>query len=392
MPNLKNTDILKNGFFTHTEPIRSFFAPGRINLIGEHLDYNGGFVFPAAISLGITGFIQERSDSIVMMKSDEAPGIVTADCDGNIIPGETPEWGAYPLGVIKCLKEKGMAMARGAAMLFSSTLPQGSGLSSSAALEVLTAYMVLGGAVTSDAERVRLALLMRDMENDYIGVQCGIMDQFTVALGKKGNAILLNTGTMEFSHVPVDTGDSSFVIMNSNRPRALAHSKYNERRSQCEQALAMIREYRPSVTCLAQAAAEDLLLVKDRVLRKRARHVITENTRVLESVEALRSDDLPRFGHLLTESNQSLRHDFEVTGHELDVLVDAAMNAPGCAGARMTGAGFGGCAIALVENELIEEFKKEVGTAYRGDTGLNADFYISILEDGVRETNPGIPQ
>ncbi len=386
MPNLTHSDTHINGFFTDSEPIRSFFAPGRINLIGEHLDYNGGYVFPAAISLGITGFMQQRDDALVRIKSEQAPGDVTADLEGNILKGTAPAWANYPLGALRYARKSGAALSRGMNILYSSTLPQGSGLSSSAALEVLTAYMIIGASIKSEQDRVNMAILMRDMENEHIGVQCGIMDQFTVALGKKGHAILLNSETLAYGYVPVDTDTSSFIIMNSNKPRTLADSRYNERRAQCEQALALIREQKPQLSHLARAGIDDLECIQDRVLGARARHVITENRRVLESVAALKAKDIHRFGILLTESHRSLREDYEVTGTELDALVDAAVQAPGCAGARMTGAGFGGCAIALVENRHSGEFEAEVSDAYRNATDLTVDFYRSILDDGVRET------
>ncbi len=386
MPNLTDNDTHKNGFFTGNGPIRSFFAPGRINLIGEHLDYNGGYVFPAAISLGITGYRQERDDALVHMRSEEAPGDVLSDLDGNATSASVPPWANYSLGALRYIRKRGAALSQGMNILYSSTLPQGSGLSSSAALEVLTAYMLIGASVRSDRDRVSMAVLMREMENEHIGVQCGIMDQFTVALGRKGHAILLNSETLEYEYVPVDTDGSGFIIMNSNRPRALADSRYNERRAECEEALALIRDKNPSVRNLAMAGIEDLASIQDRVLEKRARHVITENKRVLESVAALRAKDLRRFGVLLSESHRSLRDDYEVTGSELDALVGAAVKAPGCAGARMTGAGFGGCAIALVEKERIAEFESDVSRSYRTATGLTVDFYQSILGDGVHET------
>ncbi len=388
MPDLTHSDTRKSSFFTDTAPIRTFFAPGRINLIGEHLDYNGGYVFPAAISLGITGRLQQRDDAIVRIKSEQAPGEVLADLEGNITSGDAPAWAHYPLGALRYIRKSGSALTRGVNILYSSTLPQGSGLSSSAALEVLTSYMLTGASIWSERDRLRIAVLMKDMENEHIGVQCGIMDQFTVALGKKGHAILLNSETLAYDYVPVNTGSGSFIIMNSNRPRALADSKYNERRAQCDEALSLIREHKPQYRRLAEAEINDLESIRDHVLAKRARHVITENKRVLESVEALRAGDLRRFGALLADSHRSLRDDYEVTGPELDALVEAAVKAPGCAGARMTGAGFGGCAIALVENSHIAEFEAWVSDSYRNATGLAVDFYRSILEDGVREMMP----
>jgi galactokinase len=388
VPNPTLNSISSGGFFSSPEPVLSFFAPGRINIIGEHLDYNGGYVFPAAVSLGITGHIQRRADRLIRLKSKEFPGEITVSLDEPIIYDPARGWANYPLGALKYLRDSGYAIPGGCSILYSSTLPGGSGLSSSAALEVLTAFMLAGDAAGSAGGRAGLALLMRDMENEFIGVRCGVMDQFTVALARKGHALLLNTETMDYTCVPVDLAGHTFVIMNSNVPRALSGSKYNERRAECGDALDLIRKARPALTTLAKAVPEDVALIDDPVLARRARHVITENGRVLAAVEALRGGDTALFGRLLTESHESLRRDYEVTGPELDALVRAALESPGCAGARMTGAGFGGCAIALVRDENADEFQSAAARLYRDVTGLAADFYTGTPGDGVREITP----
>ncbi|MBN2158931.1 MAG: galactokinase [Spirochaetes bacterium] len=385
MTNLTSSHARPDGFPGGAGPVRTFFAPGRINLIGEHLDYNGGRVLPAAVTQGITGYARERDDRLVRLKSEQFPGEATADLDGEISRDPALGWANYPLGAIRYVRESGRAIPSGLDILYSSTLPVGAGLSSSAAIEILTAVIVAGVPGPSEGGLTGLALLMRDMENEFIGVRCGMMDQFAVALGKKGSAILLDSETMEYEYVPVDLSGSSLVIMNTNSPRSLADSKYNDRRAECEEALGTIRSKRRNVTCLARARMGDLDLVPDGPLRRRARHVISENARVTEAAEALRTGDIARFGRLLGESHRSLQDDYEVTGPELDALVDAATRSPGCAGARMTGAGFGGCAIALVRGRDLDAFREETGARYRRATGLVADFYESAIEDGVRE-------
>ena len=391
MPDPQITSRRAAHFFNGRGPVRSFFAPGRINIIGEHLDYNGGYVFPAAIPLGITGYIQDRDDRLIRLSSEQAPGEVTADLDRPFVHSNAGSWADYPLGAIHYLIRSGRSVERGKTILFGSTLPQGAGLSSSAALEVLTAFMLSRDSCKTAEDLVRIARLMSAMENEWIGVRCGIMDQFAVALGKKGHAILLDSGTLEYEYVPLPAGDPTLVIMNSNRGRELTDSKYNERRGQCEEALAHIRKKKEWVRALALADAADLDLIPDGALRKRARHVITEQRRVIESTAALRQGDLARFGMLLSESHRSLRDDYEVTGTELDALVLAAQESPECRGARMTGAGFGGCAIALVRRPETGQFMERVRKKYYSATGLSADFYPFTPENGVHEMEDSHP-
>ncbi|MBN1533381.1 MAG: galactokinase [Spirochaetes bacterium] len=378
--------------FGEVRGLRHFFSPGRVNIIGEHLDYNGGYVFPAALSLGIAAAVRFNERPAVRMRSSGFPGEHTVPLDAPIENDGSRGWWNYPAGVIAHLARSG-ARLTGADIYFHSTLPDGSGLSSSAAIEVLTAYAMLsagGGGAFDDDERIRIALLCKKVENEFIGVQCGIMDQFAVAMGKPHHAILLKSDTLGYERVPLRLRDHSLVIMNTNKPRKLSDSKYNERRRECQQALDEISRIHP-LASLAEAEAGDIEGISGETLRRRARHVATENGRVLRSVELLKNNDLDAFGRLLWESHRSLRDDYEVTGAELDALVEAAMAASGCIGARMTGAGFGGCAVALVRTESLEPFTAAVGPRYLKATGLRADFHVAEIADGVREILPGGP-
>ncbi len=385
-PGIQN-QVAPSSFFDGIGPVRSFFAPGRINIIGEHLDYNGGSVFPGAISLGITGYIQYRDDMMLRLTSEQEQQAITIDLNSTAALSYDADrgWANYPVGALFYLNNNGMVIQRGMNIRFSSTLPQGSGLSSSAALEVITAVMATGEHGRTESDLVRIAGLMQSMENEYIGVRCGIMDQFTVALGRKDHAILLDSNSLEYTYIPVNLGDYTFIIMNSNRPRRLVDSRYNERHAECVRALGQIRSHNQAVDRLAMASPDDLMYITDGTLKKRARHIASEQRRVFESVDALARGDLGGFGKLLAASHASLRDDYEVTGPELDALVRSASELPECIGARMTGAGFGGCAIALVRRTAVEDFSHSVGERYAKLTGLAADFFESGLEDGVHE-------
>jgi len=376
---------LSAGLFNPHLPVRRFFAPGRINLIGEHLDYNGGHVLPAAIGLGITGYFQIRTDGRLVCASSQFGGKVEAALTDTTCFDSSRGWANYPIGMAKYLIEAGYAKAVGGTIYFDSNLPVGSGLSSSAAIEMITAIMLAGESFATEEGRVRMARLAQTMENEFIGVRCGIMDQFAVAVSKQGHAVLLDTAALSYEFVPALLDDCSLIIMNTNRPRALSDSKYNERRAECEAALAYIAAVKTGVSSLAQASLDDLALVPEGSLRRRARHVVTEEQRVHRAVDALKRGAVTEFGALLIESHFSLRNDYEVTGRELDTLVDASCAVSGCLGARMTGAGFGGCAIAVVRNQAVTQFIETVGRAYRDATGLKADFYITAPAAGVRE-------
>lgn len=364
------------------DTIHTFFAPGRVNLIGEHIDYNGGFVFPGALTIGIAALARRRNDGLIRLNSQNAEQEVIVDTTQKIVFDKADDWGNYPKGVFAFLVEEGHTLA-GYDILYSGNVPDGAGLSSSAAIEVLTTYMMLSLGGQTSIDKVWIARFCQKVENKFIGVNSGIMDQFCVAMGKKDQAILLNTDSLEYQYVPFQLTGYSLVIMNTNKRRELADSKYNERRSECDKALAILNKqehYRDLCSANLEVAKQ---LISDQVLLKRTRHVITENQRVLEAVEVLKKGDLASFGKLLNASHASLRDDYEVTGVELDTIAAESQKQPGCLGARMTGAGFGGCAIALVQNEHVEDFKRTVGEKYQKATGLKADFYPSQIGDGV---------
>lgn len=384
---MKTVKELKKLFcdeYGYEDELTCYFAPGRVNLIGEHIDYNGGMVFPATLSVGVYGIFSPRKDNIVRLKSMNASDEVVIDLEKELKYEEKDGWGNYPKGVIKYIMKNAIKVS-GCDVLFFSDLPEAAGLSSSAAIEVLTGYMFMVKAGIRDIDRVKLSLLCQEVENQFIGVNCGIMDQFSVAMGKKDNAILLDCSSLKYEHIPFKLKEHSLVIMNTKKKRGLADSKYNERRAECEEAVEMIKKHK-AIENLCQADIVDVVnYINNDINRKRAKHVVTENNRVKNAVEALREGNINKFGRLLTESHISLRDDYEVTGKELDAIVDEAVKAKGCIGARMTGAGFGGCAIALVENGLIEEFKQKVEEGYIKETGLLPEFYVSVIEDGVKE-------
>lgn len=365
-----------------------FFAPGRVNLIGEHTDYNGGLVFPAAISLGIYATVKYTASPddlsrVIRVRSERAPG------EGLIRPGEFlgttvgASWTRYVEGVVRFLLAEGYPVP-GCDILYSATLPVGAGLSSSAALEIVTAYACIYpyAGELSEAERVRLAKLCQRAENEFVGVGCGLMDQFSVAMGKKDKAIVLDCASLNWSYVPADLGEYSLVIMDTRKQRNLGESSYNNRRVECRQALEILRKHK-DIDHLCHAEPQDLEFIRDEVLRRRARHVISENWRVSDAARCLEAGDIKGFGALMVESHESLRKDFEVTGPELDAMVYASLEFPGCVGARMTGAGFGGCAIALVRSAEVEEFTVKVSDIYKEKTHIVPAFYTASIEDGV---------
>ena len=363
----------------------NYFASGRVNLIGEHIDYNGGMVMPIAINLGIKGLYKEREDgqiglystthkTRVIFKKDDIPSIYDPALD----------WCNYPIGVIKALCNNGLK-TKGFDLFFDSDLPEGSGLSSSAAIEVLTAYILLREA-NKPIDLSALAVQCQKVENEFIGVKCGIMDQFAVANCKKGEALLLNCNTLAFEHVPFELDDYSLLVINSKKPRSLIKSAYNERKAESEAALKILIDAGKlhDGQYLVDAEMENLSIISDAIIRKRARHVVSENIRVKHATRALRMGDLYTFGRLMNASHQSLKEDYEVSGIELDTLAETAQNIDGCLGARMTGAGFGGCAIALVKNTSIGSFTRILSDRYHAVTKLQCEIYECKAEDGVR--------
>ena len=365
-----------------------YFAPGRVNLIGEHTDYNGGHVFPCALTIGTYGVARKRTDRKLRFYSlnFESLGIIESSLD-DLKPCKEADWTNYPKGVMWAFEEKGMKLPCGMDLLLYGNIPNGSGLSSSASVEVLTGFILrcLFGFEVSNQE---LALIGQFSENKFNGVNCGIMDQFAIAMGKKGHAIFLDTADLSYEYAPVALKDARIVIACSNKKRGLGDSKYNERRSECEEALADIKKHMEIVT-LGDLTEEEFenakkYITRD-VCRKRAKHAVYENQRTMKAVAALKGHDIAKFGELMNASHDSLRDDYEVTGVELDTLVEEARKIKGVIGSRMTGAGFGGCTVSIVENAAIETFKEEVGKAYAEKIGYAADFYVVEIGDGPME-------
>lgn len=367
------------------EPEHLFFCPGRLNLIGEHIDYNGGRVMPCAISRGTFLAVSRNTDKRFRFQCLDFPE--TADLHLQESYSRTgKQWFNYPLGVINHFIHSGHDLS-GLDMLFSGNLPVGAGLSSSASIEVLTAYS-LNQLFHSGISVIDLALLTKKVENEFMGVNCGIMDQFAVAMGKKDKAILLNCDTLEYEYIPFKTGGYNLVIINTNKKRELVGSKYNERFAECGQALKAIKKQLEIKSLCELSIAEfenSRHLINDRTLEKRALHVVRENARVNDAAIALQTGDMEIFGKLMYASHQSLKELYEVTGKELDTIVEFCKNYPGCIGARMTGAGFGGCAIALVKNRNVEEFASQLSAHYKNEIGYAPDIFPAGTEDGVKE-------
>ncbi|MGX7030189.1 galactokinase [Vagococcus zengguangii] len=384
--NLKQlTSQFETIFGTKNEGV--FFSPGRINLIGEHTDYNGGHVFPAAITIGTYGLTKKRDDQLLRFYSGNFPdlGIITVSLD-DLDYKKTDNWTNYPKGMMKYIQEDGHKLTHGLDIFFYGNIPNGAGLSSSASIELLTGVIV-NHHFDLGIPQLELVKYGKKTENEFIGVNSGIMDQFAIGMGKKDQAMLLDTNTLNYELVPAVFGDNVIVIMNTNKRRELADSKYNERRAECEEALRRLQTHL-AIQSLGELDEETFEanrhLINDDILERRAKHAVTENQRTLKAKEALVRNDLETFGRLLNASHESLKMDYEVTGIELDTLVATAQNQPGVYGARMTGAGFGGCAIALVNKDNVEAFKEAVNTVYLDTIGYAADFYIASVDDGAR--------
>ena len=365
----------------------TFFSPGRINLIGEHTDYNGGHVFPCAISLGTYGAARKREDNKLRFYSAnfEDLGIIETSLD-DLKYDKKDNWVNYAKGMIYFLKETGHDVDKGMDIFIEGNIPNGSGLSSSASLEMLIG-VIAQELFNLDIDRVDLVKLGMETENKFIGVNSGIMDQFAVGMGKQNQAILLDTNTLEYSYAPVDMGNNVIVIMNTNKRSELADSKYNERRSECETAVGELQA-KLDINTLgeldAQTFDEYAYLIEDENRLKRARHAVWENQRTMQAQAALEEGDLEKFGRLVNASHVSLEHDYEVTGIELDTLAHTAWKQEGVLGARMTGAGFGGCGIAIVDKDKVEAFKENVGKVYTEKIGYAPAFYIAEITDGTK--------
>ena len=362
-----------------------YFAPGRVNLIGDHSDYNGGHVFPCALTIGTYGVARKREDKKLRFYSlnFEHLGVIESSLD-DLKPYKEADWTNYPKGVMWAFGEMGMKMNTGMDLMLYGNIPNGSGLSSSASVEILTGY-ILRDLYGFHIDNRALALIGQFSENNFNGVNCGIMDQFAIAMGKEDHAIYLDTNTLEYRLVPFKLDGIKIVIACSNKKRGLGDSKYNERRSECEQALEELQKY-IDIKSLGDLLEDDFEIYKSAIgsdiRKKRAKHAVYENRRTMKAVDALVNNDIATFGQLMNDSHVSLRDDYEVTGVELDTLVEEAWKQPGVIGARMTGAGFGGCTVNLVKDEYVESFIKNVGEAYKSKIGYAADFYVVDVGSG----------
>ena len=362
-----------------------YFAPGRVNLIGEHTDYNGGHVFPCALTIGTYGAVRKRNDNELRFYSMnfEHLNVIESSLD-DLIPRKNAGWTNYPKGVMWALREKGYEIPCGIDLMMFGNIPNGSGLSSSASVEVLTGY-ILNDLFDLGISNQDLALLGQFSENNFNGVNCGIMDQFAIAMGKKDHAIFLDTADLSFEYAPIKLEGAKIVISCSNKKRGLGDSKYNERRAECEEALEEIRQ-KVKVDSLGDLSEEQFEEVKDAIKdatrQKRAKHAVYENQRTIKAVQALKANDIELFGKLMNASHVSLRDDYEVTGIELDTLVEEAWKVDGVIGSRMTGAGFGGCTVSIVKDDAVDTFIEKVGTAYKAAIGYAADFYVVQIGDG----------
>ncbi|MFP4060875.1 MAG: galactokinase [Bacteroidales bacterium] len=377
--------IFKEKYGENSKEIQVFFSPGRVNLIGEHTDYNGGYVFPCALNFGTYLVARQNDDNMIKfttMNFDFETSIPV----GGITKKVNDEWVNYPLGVIDQYLKEGKSLT-GFDFLYSGDIPNGAGLSSSASIEMVTAYTIRT-IMGFEEDMISLVKLSQRAENQFVGVNCGIMDQFSVGMGKENKAIFLNCDTLEYELVPIVLKNHKIVISNTNKRRGLADSKYNERRSECDKAVEYLNQ-KTKISLLGEISMEQFNkisdVIPDETVKRRARHVISENKRVLDAVDALKNNDLKKFGDLMNASHDSLRDDYEVTGKELDTLVEEARKIKGTVGSRMTGAGFGGCTVSIVENAAIDNFINEVGKNYKKRTGLEADFYIGEVGDGTRK-------
>lgn len=370
--------------------IRTYFAPGRVNLIGEHTDYNGGHVFPCALTLGTYGIARKREDNKLRFYSVnfERLGVIESSLE-DLKPYKAAEWMNYPKGVMWAFEERGYKLPNGLDILLYGNIPNGSGLSSSASLEVLTG-VILKDMFGFDVSMTDIALIGQFSENNFNGCNCGIMDQFASAMGKKDNAIFLDTNTLQYEYAPVVLEDAKIVIINSKVKHSLVDSAYNDRRNECETALKELQEVVAVQTLgdLTEEAFEKHKdAIKSEIRQKRARHAVYENQRTIRAVEALKENRIEEFGKLMNESHRSLRDDYEVSCKEIDILVDLAWETEGVIGSRITGGGFGGCTVSIVKNDAVDGFIKNIGEQYLAKVGHEAEFYVVDIGDGARVLN-----
>ncbi len=372
-----------NRYYRPQEEVNTYFSPGRVNLIGEHTDYNGGFVFPCALSYGTFLVCRKTAEPLIKMSTTNFDFSIEIKLD-KLQEKIGDKWVNYPLGIFSELMKRGFNPS-GMEMLFSGNIPNKSGLSSSASIELVTA-VALNDLYHLGIDRIELVKIGQAAENNFVGVNCGIMDQFAVGMGKKDHAIFLNCDTLDYDLVPIKLEGYKLVIANTNKTRGLADSKYNERVAECRQAVEDLSQGTP-IEYLAELSSREFNeyqhLINDPVVLKRARHVILENERVIQAVNALKAGALEELGELMNASHDSLRDDYEVTGIELDTLVEEGRKIQGVIGTRMTGAGFGGCTVSLVKDESIDTYIEVVGAVYKEKTGLKADFYVAEIGEGA---------
>ncbi len=363
-----------------------YFSPGRVNLIGEHTDYNGGFVFPCALSFGTYLLLRKNGEQVVRFRSLNQPEVTEVPFDKLTERLDNRAWANYPLGVFAQYVKRGHQFEEGYDILIWGNVPNGAGLSSSAALEVVTAY-ALNDQLSTGFDRTELAKIGQKAEHEFALVNCGIMDQFASSQGKKDHAVFLNCDTLEFDLVPVKLDGVKVVISNTHSPHKLDSGAYNDRVAQCQLAVEQISKVRP-IKYLAELTEADFKEVEnaitDPVAHKRARHVVGEVQRTTDAVKALKAGDLETFGKLMNASHVSLRDDYEVTGEQLDAMAEEAWKIDGVIGSRMTGGGFGGCTVSLVKDEAIDEFIEKVGKGYEERIGIKPDFYVAEIGDGAK--------
>jgi galactokinase len=367
--------------------IRTYFAPGRVNLIGEHTDYNGGHVFPCALTLGTYAVARKRDDRVLRFYSENfaSLGVIETSLD-DLVPDEKADWTNYPKGVMWTFEKRGYKLPQGLDIAIYGDIPNGSGLSSSASLEVLTGIVLKDMFGFDEITMPEIAQIGQYSENNFNGCNCGIMDQFASAMGKKDNAIFLDTNTLEYEYAPVVLPDAKIVITNSKVKHSLVDSAYNDRRSECETALEELKSEMPIVTLgdLTEAEFEAHKdTIKDPVRQLRAKHAVYENQRTIRAVAALKANNIEEFGKLMNESHVSLKNDYEVSCEEIDILVDLAWEIPGVIGSRITGGGFGGCTVSIVKNDAVDTFIEKVGNGYKEQTGNTAEFYVVEVGDGA---------
>jgi len=373
--------------FGNSEGARFYFSPGRVNLIGEHTDYNGGHVFPCALTLGTYGAARKREDNKIHFYSMNLDSfdVVEASLD-DLTNKKEYNWANYPLGVVWAFKEKGHTITSGFDMVIWGNIPNGSGLSSSASLEVLTGVILTDLFEIKDLSMTDLALIGQYSENNFNGCNCGIMDQFAVAMGKKDHAIFLDTSDLSYEYAPCVLDGAKIVITNSKVKHSLVDSAYNDRRNECAAALKALQS-ELDIQALGDLTPEEFeahkSLIKDEIQLQRAKHAVYENQRTIDAVTALKAGDIESFGKLMNQSHISLRDDYDVSCEEIDILVDLAWKIPGVLGSRITGGGFGGCTVSIVKNESVDTFIETIGKTYLEKVGHEAEFYTVDIGDGA---------